>query len=88
MIDTKRKTRISLDLSETAFKRLSMLESLTDADSKADLIREALRLYEFLVKESLKGSTIQCVSPEGVVREIFSTSLPTPESEEMLVPAR
>jgi hypothetical protein len=82
MNDIKRKTRISLDLSPTAFERLSSLETLTDADSKADLIRDALRLYEYLVKQSLKGSRIQCVSTNGTVTEVFATSLPTPANEE------
>jgi hypothetical protein len=81
----KKKTRISLDLSQSAFDRLTALESVTDASSKADLIREALRLYEYLVKQSVKGAKIQCVSPNGEVTEVFATSLPTPNDE--LVPA-
>jgi hypothetical protein len=84
MNELKRKTRISLDLSRVAFDRLSNLETLVDADSKADLIRDALRLYEYLVKQSLRGSRIQCVSQEGVVTEVFATSLPTPANEEAL----
>jgi hypothetical protein len=86
MDDPKKKTRISLDLSRTAFERLTVLETLTDANSKADLIREALRLYEFLVKQSLKGATIQCVSPDGAIKEVFATSLPTPATEEDFLP--
>lgn len=78
MTDIKRKTRISLDLSRVAFDRLSVLEVLVDADSKADLIRDALRLYEYLVNQSLKGSRIQCVSREGTTTEVFATSLPLP----------
>jgi hypothetical protein len=84
MTDIKRKTRISLDLSRVAFERLSNLETLVDADSKADVIRDALRLYEYLVRQSLRGSRIQCVSQEGVVTEVFATSLPTPANEEAL----
>ena len=84
MNDTKRKTRISLDLSRVAFDRLSNLETLVDADSKADLIRDALRLYEYLVKQSLRGARIQCVLPDGTVTNVFATSLPAPASEEAL----
>jgi hypothetical protein len=84
MNEIKRKTRISLDLSRVAFDRLSNLETLVDADSKADLIRDALRLYEYLVKQSLRGSRIQCVSQESVVTEVFATSLPAPANEEAL----
>jgi hypothetical protein len=84
MNEIKRKTRISLDLSRAAFERLSNLETLVDADSKADLIRDALRLYEYLVKQSLRGSRIQCVSQEGMITEVFATSLPSPANEEAL----
>jgi hypothetical protein len=82
-----KKTRISLDLSQSAFGRLEDLESVTDANSKADLIREALRLYEYLVKQSIKGSKVQCVAPDGSVTEVFATSLPTPAQENSLVSA-
>ena len=87
MTDAKKKVRISLDLSRSAFERLSALETVSDCDSKADLIRDALRLYEYLVRQSLKGSRIQCVSPEGDVTEVFATSLPLPANDDMLVPA-
>ena len=53
-----KKTRISLDLSPSAFDRLSSLELITDSSSKADLIREALRLYEYLVRQSVSFFTI------------------------------
>ena len=82
----KKFRRISLDLSLSAFDRLTALENITE-QSKADLIRDALRLYEYLVKQSLKGSTIQCVSPNGDVTEVFATSLPSPAHDDMLMPA-
>ena len=72
------KTRISLDLSQSAFDRLEALETLADTSSKVDLIRDALRLYEYLVKQSLKGATVQCVAPDGTITVIVATSLPAP----------
>jgi hypothetical protein len=86
-MDSKKKIRISLDLSRSAFDRLTALESVTDCDSKADMLRDALRLYEYLVRQSLKGSKIQCVSLDGTVTEVFATSLPTPADNDMLVSA-
>jgi hypothetical protein len=74
----KNKIRISLDLSRPAFDRLSVLEQTTEATSKADLIRDALRLYEYLVRQSLKGARVQCVMPTGETIEVFATSFPTP----------
>lgn len=70
--------RISLDLSKTAFDRLSVLERTTEASSKADLIRDAPRLYEYLVRQSLKGAKVQCAMPTGETVEVFATSFPTP----------
>ena len=74
----KNKIRISLDLSRPEFDRLSVLEQTTEATSKADLIRDALRLYEYLVRQSLKGARVQCVMPTGETIEVFATSFPTP----------
>jgi hypothetical protein len=85
MTSPKDKVRISLDLSRAAFDRLSALEGLTESCSKADLIRDALRLYDYLVKQSLKGSKIQCVSPSGEVTSVFATSLPTPVNDDVLI---
>jgi hypothetical protein len=86
-MNSRKKIRISLDLSRSAFDRLSALETLTEADSKADIIRDALRLYEYLVKQSLTGARIQCVSQGGGVTDVFTTSLPTPSSLDALTPA-
>jgi hypothetical protein len=82
----KKKIRISLDLSQAAFERLAVLESMTDVDSKADVIRDALRMYEYLVRQAVKGCKIQCVSPTGEITEVFATSLPTAVSEDALAP--
>ena len=81
----KKFRRVSLDLSRSAFDRLTALEEITEY-SKVDMIRDALRLYEYLVRQSAKGSKIQCVSPDGDVTEVIATSLPTPANEE-LIPA-
>jgi len=80
----KNKIRISLDLSKPAFDRLTALEQTTEASSKADLIRDALRLYEYLVRQSLKGARVQCVMPTGETVEVFATSFPTPSDADMV----
>lgn len=49
------KTRITLDLSKEFYDRLEKLESDTGSDSKAQVIREALRLYEYIVHRHLEG---------------------------------
>ena len=49
------KTRITLDLSPEFYTRLESLEERVDAESKAQVIREALRLYEYMVERHLEG---------------------------------
>lgn len=39
-----------------AWDRLNRLKDTTEASSYADVIKEALRLYEFLIEEDDKGS--------------------------------
>jgi len=83
MADTNA-TRISLDLSRPAFDRLTALEQTTEASSKADLIRDALRLYEYLVRQAAKGAKVQCVMPTGETVEVFATSFPPPADPDMV----
>jgi len=75
----RKKIRISLDLSTRDFDRLRRLEDLTGSDSKVEVLREALRLYEFLVKESLRGAKLKSEAPNGSITELFASSLPSPE---------
>jgi len=57
--------RVTLDLSPRFFERLEALQDMTEAESKASLIRDALQVYEFIVKQTLKGCTFKAVSKEG-----------------------
>jgi hypothetical protein len=50
-----KKTRITLDLLPKATKRLTDLQALIEAESKAQVIRQALQLYEFAIKKHAKG---------------------------------
>ena len=65
----KQKTvRVSLDLSEEFFERLEKLEDLVQAGSKADVIREALRLHEYFAKETRAGWDVYLVKGQESVR--------------------
>ena len=50
--------RFQITLSEKGYQRLSVLQQATDAVSAADVIRDALRVYEALVKETIDGNHI------------------------------
>ena len=55
---TPDKIRLTLDLTKPLDDRLERLKHLTGAASKADVLRESLRLYEFLVARVAEGSSL------------------------------
>jgi hypothetical protein len=57
--------RVSLDLSEQFHKRLTELEELTHAESKAGVIRQALQLYEYVARRTMQGYTFIAVDKNG-----------------------
>lgn len=65
----KTTTRITVDLKPHLYARLTQLEELAQADSKADVIRDALQVYEFIVNKMAKGAIIQTVE-DGKSQEI------------------
>jgi hypothetical protein len=65
MARDKDTVRVSLDLSEPFHRRLSELEQLTHAESKAGVIRQALQLYEYVARKTLQGHKFISVDKEG-----------------------
>ena len=59
------KTRITLDLSPEFYDRLEKLEARVGAESKAQVLREALRLYEYIAYRYLEGGEFFTRSKEG-----------------------
>lgn len=78
---SKRKVRISLDLSATFYERLDALEVLTQAESKAGVIRQALQIYEYVVRRASEGYEFRTVSPAGKEENVlfFSPYVASPE---------
>jgi len=62
-----KKTRIQLDLSPQAFMALTELKSKTEATTNAEVIRNALKLYNGLITETELGSTFLVRNKDGVV---------------------
>jgi hypothetical protein len=60
-------TRIQLDFAPIAALRLRRLKTKTEAASYAEVVKNALRLYEGLIEEVEKGSQIQIRDKDGVV---------------------
>jgi Arc/MetJ-type ribon-helix-helix transcriptional regulator len=62
---TKPTTRVQLELPWSSMERLKSLREKTEAASYAEVIRNALRLYEALVKEAQDGNQLYIKDREG-----------------------
>ncbi len=65
-MNTRRKTtsdkiRVTLDLTPQFYERLQKLEQLTEAGTKANLIRQALQLYEYVAQKTIDGYSFRAV---------------------------
>ena len=58
-------TRVQLELPPQAMERLQRLKERTEAASYAEVIRNALRVFEALVDEHAKGSEFSLKSASG-----------------------
>ncbi len=58
-------TRVQLEMPPQAMERLQRLKERTEAASYAEVIRNALRLFEALVEEHEKGSEFALKRPDG-----------------------
>jgi hypothetical protein len=71
MRDAKKRVRLTVDLKPQFYERLTQLEERVGANTKADLIRDALRIYELLARELQAGRKICSVDGEGGSRELL-----------------
>ncbi len=62
---TNTKQRVQFDFSPEALKRLEDLKEQTDASTKAEVVRNALKLYEWFVSEIHPESILEVRDREG-----------------------
>jgi hypothetical protein len=60
-------TRVQLEMPPQAMVRLQKMKDRTEAASYAEVIRNALRLFEALVEEHEKGAEFSLKRPDGEV---------------------
>lgn len=60
-------TRVQLEMPPQAMERLQRLKDKTEAASYAEVLRNALRLYEALITEAERGAELSVRSPDGTV---------------------
>ena len=65
MAMTKKTTRVQLELPEKAFERLQNLRDKTEAVSYAEVLKNALRLYEALIHEAEAGNIVCIKTADG-----------------------
>jgi hypothetical protein len=59
-----------MELSPSSFERLNKLKDLVEASSYTEVMKDALRLYEFFVEKDSEGSSFLVRSKQGDVAEI------------------
>jgi hypothetical protein len=62
-----RKSRVQLDFPPRAMERLNALKAKTEASSYAEVVKNALRLYEALIEEDESGKQFLTRDKNGVV---------------------
>lgn len=72
---TKQKERVQFDFSPEALQRLDDLKEKIDAATRAEVVRNALRLYEWIVNEIDPESTIKVFDKNDVATAMFKASL-------------
>ncbi len=70
-IKKQKKIRVTLDLTPQFYGRLKQLEELTEAGTKANLIRQALQLYEYVTKKTLDGYSFRAIKDEDEETLVF-----------------
>jgi hypothetical protein len=71
-----KKHRITLDVPSEFNERLDRLLEKVDANNKADLIRQALRVYEYIVEKKLEGCEFKIVYPSGEIEGFTFLEIP------------
>jgi hypothetical protein len=62
--------RIQFEFSPDALERLNKMRELTEASSYAELVRNALRVYEWFVEQDRAGFDIGLVKDETLVKTV------------------
>jgi hypothetical protein len=70
----EKRIRLSLDLTPKQYLKLKQLEDETGA-TKAEIIRNALRLYTYIAERALVGDSFRAVDKNGGSSEVVLVEL-------------
>lgn len=62
--------KIQFSFSEKTIDVLKKLKTITGASSFAEVLRNAIALYNYVVSAIMAGDTIQFLTPDGKIREV------------------
>ncbi len=65
--EVQTKTRLQFDFAPDALARLDEMKEMTHAATRAETVRNALRLYEWFINEAPLDSTIKVVDKDDDV---------------------
>ncbi len=68
--EISKKTRLTMDLTPQQLARMERLEKKTD-NTKAGIMREAIRMYEYILDRTTEGYTFKAFDADGVAEKIF-----------------
>lgn len=61
------RTRVQMDLPERSFERLKALKEKTEAVSYAEVLKNALKIYEAIIQEIDSGNEIMIKQKDGQI---------------------
>lgn len=72
-MDTRKTTRVQMELPPQSMERLKALRDKTEATSYAELVKNALRLYEAMIEKAEAGNELLIKDKNGIEHhyEIF-----------------
>lgn len=62
-------TRVQLELPEKSYERLNLLKEKTEASSYAEVLKNALRLYESVINQYDAGKRLYVSDKDGALIE-------------------
>jgi len=62
--------RVQIDFSAEAYERLLRIRQKSGAQTNTEIVRNALRLYDWFLDQKATGSKVALLDQKGVMREI------------------
>ncbi len=73
--EARTKERVQLDFAPEALERLDQLKELTGASTRAEIIRQALRLFEWFVNDIDPNDTLTITNDDDKIKATFKAKL-------------